>query len=298
MNQGSFHDGLYNAFLSDQVKRKGERIVVTTSIVSFIIHVLLIVLVDLDIIQIAGNPYLLADPIAAIYTPFSFILIYEVYLLVYHIPKSTSNYIGKQYEIITLIVIRALFKDLSQLHLNAEWFKDSADLQFTYDLITTIILFFLIFIFHRLNDRPVTAKDPDEITAGVMQFIKRKELMAIVLVPVFLLMALYSLGTWTVDMFISWRDASPPTIDLNNIFFHEFFTILILADVLLLLFSLFHTDRFSNVIRNSGFIVSTILLRLSFSSEGIMRNLLIITAVLFGVLMLLIFNQYKKLKSY
>mgnify|MGYP001799978971 CR=1 FL=1 len=298
MNQSSLQAGLFNAFLSDQIKRKGERIVVTTSIISFIIHVLLIVLVDLEIIRIAGNPYLLADPIAAIYTPFSFILIYEVYLLVYHIPKSTSNYIGKQYEIITLIVIRALFKDLSQLHFNADWFKDRADLQFTYDLITTLILFFLIFIFHRLNDRPVQEEDPEEISGKVKQLIKRKELMAIVLVPIFLFMALYSLGSWTLDMFISWRDGTPPTIDLNNIFFDEFFTILILADVLLLLFSLFHTDRFSSVIRNSGFIVSTILLRLSFSSEGIMRNLLIVTAVLFGVLMLLIFNQYKKLKSY
>jgi NADH:ubiquinone oxidoreductase subunit 4 (subunit M) len=46
--------------------------------------------------------------------------------------------------------------------------------------------------------------------------------------------------------------------------------------------------------RNSGFIISTILLRLSFSVEGLLNTLLIITALLFGLLMLIIHNQFEK----
>ena len=40
---------------------------------------------------------LLAHPIQAIYTPFSLLLIYEAYLLIYYLRRSTTIYIGKQY---------------------------------------------------------------------------------------------------------------------------------------------------------------------------------------------------------
>jgi hypothetical protein len=41
----------------------------------------------------------------AVYTPFSFILFYEVLLLVPALPKSHTSSVGKQYEIVSLIVI-------------------------------------------------------------------------------------------------------------------------------------------------------------------------------------------------
>ncbi len=67
-----------------------------------------------------------------------------------------------------------------------------------------------------------------------------------------------------------------------------------IADVILLLFSFFHTDKFHSVIRNSGFIISTILIRISFSVSGIVNVLMIIGAVLFGLIMLVIHNKYEK----
>jgi hypothetical protein len=69
---------------------------------------------------------------------------------------------------------------------------------------------------------------------------------------------------------------------------------LIIADVILLLFSFFHTDEFHKVIRNSGFIISTILIRISFSVSGIISTALIITAILFGLLVLVIHNKFEK----
>ena len=74
----------------------------------------------------------------------------------------------------------------------------------------------------------------------------------------------------------------------------EFFNILIIADVILLLISFFHTDEFHKVIRNSGFIISTILIRISFSVSGIINNLLIVSAVLFGLSILFIHNKFEK----
>ena len=85
--------------------------------------------------------------------------------------------------------------------------------------------------------------------------------------------------------------------DVNKVFFDDFFTILILTDVLLLLFSFLHTDKFNKVIRNSGFIISTILLKLSFGTEGLLNTGLIVVAVLFGVILLGIHNQYEKIAA-
>ena len=66
----------------------------------FFVHLFLICLAYLGLFG-ETPPDLLADPIAAIYTPFSFILIYEVYLLIFFLPASITQYIAKQYEIIT-----------------------------------------------------------------------------------------------------------------------------------------------------------------------------------------------------
>jgi len=137
----------YAALLSEKTKKRAEIFFVSLAIISFLLHLVIIALIDFDLLFVKDHAKLFIDPITAIYTPFSFILIYEVYLLVYYLPKSITTYVGKQYEIITLIVIRRLFKDLSNLELTADWFQQKEDLQFTYDLVSTLILSFMIFVF-------------------------------------------------------------------------------------------------------------------------------------------------------
>ena len=289
-------DFFYEKLLSEKTKYKSETIIVSIAIISFIVHLLLIVLVDLNFLQPKDYSKLLTNPIAAIYTPFSFILVYEVYLLVYYLPKSTSTYIGKQYEIIALIIIRRVFKDLSNLEFTLDWFKEKNDLQFSYDLAATIILFFLIFIFYRLNQKKEelqTEKKP--LSPAMAKFIKMKNIIAMCLIPIFLVLAVFSFGRWAYESFLSVTYMADSVKDVNKIFFDDFFTILILIDVLLLLFSFLHTDRFSKVIRNSGFIISTTLLKLSFGADGILNTILIVVAVLFGVIILAIHNQYEKI---
>ncbi len=287
----------YAFLLSKSTKQKSETIIVTIAIISFLLHLFIIGLVHFKLVHLNDNSNLLNNPVAAIYTPFSFILIYEVYLLVYYLPRSTSIYIGKQYEIITLIVIRRVFKDLSKLEFTADWFKINNDLHFTYDLLATILLFFMIFIFYRLNSqRELLPKKSEEPLAEIVKFIKMKNIIAMCLIPLFLALAIYSFGRWIIDSFFSITQLVDTIRDVNKIFFDDFFTVLILIDVLLLLFSFLHTDKFNKVIRNSGFIISTILMKLSFGAEGLLNTILIVVAVLFGVLILAIHNQYEKFK--
>ena len=105
----------FNTLLSSKVKNRIENTILIIAIFSYLIHLLLILLNAQGFIEL--NQKFFKNPIAAIYTPFSFILIYEVYLLIYFLPKSITVYIGKQYEIITLIVIRRIFKDIAYVEL-------------------------------------------------------------------------------------------------------------------------------------------------------------------------------------
>lgn len=297
-----FLDFLHRNFLSDQTKNRIERVIFAIAIASFFVHLFLILLVDLKIIEITEHANLFTNPIAAIYTPFSFVLIYEVYLLIFFLPKSITVYIGKQYEIMTLILIRHLFKDFANLKLSADWFTIRADLIFTYDLITALVLFFLISIFYGLNPPKEEQKanydfQKGKLSASTNRFIQTKNWIAAMLVPVFFITAAYSLYDWLGQSYFGAvaQSAEPPKLD--SIFFAQFFTILILVDVLLLLISFLRTDRFSLMIRNSGFVISTILIKVSFGTVGLLNNLLMISAVLFGVCILAIQKRYDRLEQ-
>lgn len=284
-------------FFSEQSKKRGETFIVIIALFSFVFHLLLIGLVHFNIIYLDNSSHFFSNPIAAIYTPFSFILVYEVYLLVYYLPKSTTIYIGKQYEIMALIVIRKVFKDLSQLELTSDWFSQKPDMVFTVHLLATLILFFLIFVFYRLNEKKDELEEKKTVKSPeINQFIKIKNRVASILIPIFLFLALYIFGQLIYESIFSLNQlVSTFNNDVTRLFFNDFFTILILTDVFLLLFSLLHTDKFRVVIRNSGYIISTILLKMSFGVEGVLNAELIVIAVLFGVAILAIHNQYLKI---
>ena len=286
---------LYQKFLSEKTRKSSEWIILSIAIASFISHLVLIYLVDFGVISINNSSDLLRNPIAAIYTPFSFILLYEVYLLIYYLPKSFTTYIGKQYEIMTLIVIRRLFKDLSNLTLTTDWFNLKYDLQFTYDLATSILMFFLIYLFYVQSKITYESNPLNQSQLGaVSRFVKIKKVIATALVPIFILLAIYSFVDWSIKIIDPVVSSSSSFANINNIFFEQFFTFLIFADVILLLFSFFLTDEFHKVIRNSGFIISTILIRLSFSITGLLNNILIVCAIIFGLLIILVHNKFAK----
>jgi hypothetical protein len=82
--------------------------------------------------------------------------------------------------------------------------------------------------------------------------------------------------------------------NIDYLFFESFFTILILVDVFILLVSFQYTERYSQLIRNTGFIISTILLRLSFSASGLTSLVLLVSGIVFGLIILLIYNNMEK----
>jgi len=294
MNTQNFINKSFKILLSPDIKDRIEKIILIIAIVSYLIHLLFIFLNAQGVIELEQKFF--KNPIAAIYTPFSFILIYEVYLLIYFLPKSITAYIGKQYEIITLIVIRRIFKDIAYVELTSDWFQDKNDLQFTFDVLTSLILFFLIFLFYQnCKTKSFEQMDPPDTKGlNIKKFILLKQSLATILVPVLVILAFYTVINWGFITLDSYTNGVMEFKKINNIFFDEFFSILIIVDVLLLLFSFFYSDKFHKIIRNSGFVISTILIKVSFLSEGIINNVLIISAVLFGYIILIIHNLYEK----
>ena len=281
-------------FLTESIKTKIEKVTICFSIIGFLVHLTLIILAYYNIINYDAEG-LLKNPISSIYTPFSFILFYEVYLLIYYLPKSTSKYIGKQYEIITLIIIRKVFKDLGNLNLEENFFKSTSDLQFLIDLGTVLILFALILVFYKLNKEQSRAEVEVTISKEIQLFITFKKWVAFLLVPLFFTLSAISLTGWVKASFYNSVNIIALAADTNKIFFDNFFTTLIVTDVLILLFSFLLTDKFQTVMRNSGFIITTILIKISFGAVGVVNNIMVITALLFGVCILYIYNKYNQL---
>ena len=283
---------IFDKLLSEHTREKTEKVILQIAIVSFFIHLAVIYFLKFDFIEFPSNSELLKNPISAAYTPFSFILIYEVYLLIYYLPKSFTTYITKQYEIITLIIIRKLFKDLAALELSADWFEIKGDLQFTYDLVASLLLFYLIFLFQKQGNKKTIQQE--EKKPVIEKFVGKKKLIAVILVPLFFVMALYTLIDWSAGISGLSANKLPSFESINNLFFDQFFTVLILVDVVLLLISFFYTDKFHKIIRNSGFVISTILIRMSFVSSGLTSTILIVVAVLFGLAIITVHNKYEK----
>ena len=264
-------DILFNKVFSNKIQKQFEKFILILAASGFVIHLALIFLNTYDIIEITVGKELLNNPISALYTPFSFILVYEAFLLIYYLPNSFTVSVVKGYEIISLVLIRKIFKDVPMVDLSSSFLSVTANVQFIYDLVGFVIVFFLIYLFKTTAGRPKTPKA-----------------ISILLVPVLLILASLSFYDWVNSL----SNGNQANIDF--LFFVDFFTILILVDVLLLLISFRYTERYSQLIRNTGFIISTIMLRLSFAATGLTSIILLITGILFGVVILAIFKKMEK----
>jgi hypothetical protein len=285
----SFFDTNFERIFSDQNRKRIERATLLLSIIGFIIHLILIYSKKFDLFNIPFEARLLEDPISAIYTPFSIILVYEIYLLIVFLPRSFTTSVSKQFEIISLIIIRRIFGDIPKIQLDVNWFEFAANRQLIYDLAGVLILYFLIFLFNSRREK-LPKKDLDE---RLKRFVSSKRAVSVVLLPVLIFTSVYSATSWFIELFFTSNNLTELT-DINAVFYNEFFTILILADVFILLLSFQYTERYSQLIRNTGFVICTILIRLSFATTGLTNVLLILTSVVFGLLILRIYQAIEK----
>ncbi|MEG1522417.1 MAG: hypothetical protein RR455_08120 [Bacteroidales bacterium] len=274
---------IYELFLSKRAKERFEHFIIILSLCSFVLHLAVLM----------SKRQFGVNLIEALYTPFTIILLYEVYLLVYYLRKSTIEYIGKQYEIITLILIRGVFEEISYRKFDFTALSE-AGIAFVVKLCAIILLFYLVHVFYRIAAR-IKRKNPlaECKKQYSLQYLNIKKILSLILILVFVGILIYS----SIDSFGNMRSIEDLFVilkEVNYTFYSLFFTTLILTEVFLLLIIMFYIDLFSIIIRNSAFIISTTLLKMSFSQTGIAFTAMVLLAVGFGVVMLRIYRLYEK----
>ena len=280
-------NSVFEKVFSDSNLKTFEKIILFLATAGFIIHLVLILLNNKGYLGLTFfQDSLFVNPISAIYTPFSFILIYEAFLLIYYLPRSFTTSIAKQFEIMSLILIRKIFKDIPDVDLSDNWILNENNLQLIYDLTGVLIVFYLIYMFKKLKEN--LPKLP--VHQNLERFLGYKRLISLLLIPTLIILCVFSFIEWYGAVFIGGENS--PNIDY--LFFVEFFGILILVDVFILLISFQYTERYSQLVRNTGFIISTILLRLSFNAVGLTSIILLISGIIFGLIILYIYNKMER----
>jgi hypothetical protein len=265
---------LYDRILGHGANETLRTVCVRTAISGFLLHLGLCLLYQLSLIDFSLQTSKLFDSyLDALYTPFSIFLAYEVYELIRTIPDSFTNSIGKQFEIITLLVVRDILKRLSDIDASITSTVDDSITILAVECLAFLVLFCTALFFSMAKRETSSMANDDE---GLERFISQKKQLAILLFGLYILTATYSLSTWTYNVFEGDGTTN------RTIFFLDFFTVLIMADILILLVSYHHITEFSHLARNTGFILSTVILRVAIASPGISGAILFILAGCLG----------------
>lgn len=288
------HDRIF----SEANKALLKRLAIKLSIAGFAVHLMLVFLSrELThpplIISSVGRNYL-----STIATPFSFILFYEVLTLIAALPASTTQSIANQFEVVSLIFIRDVFKDIAAANQNG-WHQEQFHqaLPLFSDMCSGLAMFLLVAIFQYVALKRVKrAGGAESSSAGLQKFIAQKKLVAICLTVLLLSMAVYNLGIVIVHSYWSLLAGRSLTSEPNAFYYIDVFTVMIFTDVLILILSLGVSGRYEMVFRNAAFVLSIILLRFSLTEDHPFGAPLALFAMVFGILTLLVFNFHTRIR--
>lgn len=274
---------VFELCMGDEAEERIRKAAIVFAVVGFFVHIGFWALDSTGRISITGEAAeLVSSPLSSLYTPFSILLVYEVYQLIRTIPDSFSSSVGKQYEIATLLVVRDILKRLSEVESSEGW-EISSDLGFLLvECAAFLALFYTSLTYFRISDKSTKSGDMSE---DIAFFVEAKRLVANFMLIIFLLTAAYSFFTWIASVQDGGGSVS------RVIFFLDFFTFLILADILILLVSYWFYTDFGNLARNTGFVLSTVIIRVAISSEGVSAMVLFTLSGLLGIAILRMFAQ-------
>jgi len=231
----------------------------------------------------------------AVYTPFSFILFYEVLLLVFALPRSHTSSIAMQYEILSLIVIRRVFKDIGEFRDPATWLEQTdAALIVVLDMLAALVMFVLIAVFRRVRRTIRHAPEHPHLE----QFVAIKKSVAFLLFGTLLTLAAFNVFQWLTGVLVPSIDSVHSAKDLDYFFFPMFFEFMIFTDIFLLIVSIPFFERYEYVVRNAGFVISTVLLRFSLSTPQPYDLLVGLTAILYGLGVLSVFSYSTRIRTH
>ena len=215
----------------------------------------------------------------AILLPFTLLLLAEVISLVFAIAQSVAIAVGKQLEIMSLILIRQSFKELTYFPEPIVWDLTSGEitrrvLYILSDASGALVIFALLVIYFRMQTHQPISRDPDDQSS----FVGAKKLIALALLASLVVIAAEVVWTWVFT-------------GQEHSFFEIFYTLLIFADVLIVLISLRYSVAYPVVFRYFGFAVATVLIRLALTAPRVVDAGLGVVATLFAIALTWVYNR-------
>jgi len=240
----------------------------------------------LSLVGIELNRQGLLPPVLADLTPtnhfhsvglaFSLVLTLEVIGLIFTLPCSIAKSVGKQFEILGLILLRNSFKELVEFAepVSLGGHVDVA-LRIGADAGGALAVFVLLGLYYRLQRNKEVIKNP----VALYHYVATKKLIALVMLGLFASLALFD----------GWQKLHHAgTVD----FFPALYTLLIFADILLVLVSQVFLPSFRAVFRNSGFAVATLLIRLALTAPPMLGAAVGVGAAGFALCLTLAYNAF------
>lgn len=188
----------------------------------------------------------------AINLAFSLVLILEVISFIFSLPCSFSKSVGKQFEILALIMLRDSFKELSYFPepiVVTPEIMEKVYVVLSY-AIGSLLIFALLGIYYRLQP---TRKQEIALPTDLYHFVAAKKFIALIILAAFIGLGLTNCYQLTFH-------------HEHMDFFAVFYTMLIFTDILVVLVSQCFRPSFHAVYRNSGYVVSTLLIRLALAA--------------------------------
>ncbi|MCB0569597.1 MAG: hypothetical protein KDC66_07535 [Phaeodactylibacter sp.] len=216
----------------------------------------------------------------AIELAFTMLLLTELLSLVFTMPNSIAESVGKQFEILSLILVRSSFKEFSKIEEPIDWANvQGAVLHIASDAFGGLLVFILLGVYYQIyRKQPLTRKAQDRA-----QFIGYKKFIATLMFFSFLLIGILDLRTF-------WLSG-----ELHNSF-NTFYTLLIFSDILFLLIALRYNPDYYTLFRYSAFVLTTVLIRISLTAPPFYNALIGIGSLVFTILLALSFNYFESNK--
>ncbi len=197
------------------------------------------------------------------------LLSYEVVGLVLGIARSVANAAGKQFEIFSLILLRHSFEEFGNLGEPIVWQHAGGPvLRMLSNGFGALLIFVVLGFYYAAQRHRALADGADRES-----FVAAKKGVALVLLGVF-----------------AWLAVRAALLERGG-FFEDFYTVLVLADVLLVFLSLRYSAAYHVVFRNSALAVATVLLRVALSAPAFYDAALGVAAAVFALALTLASNR-------
>ncbi|MEA3450526.1 MAG: hypothetical protein U9Q83_01330 [Bacteroidota bacterium] len=266
-------DRLYDSFEST----KGFRIISSLLIFVFLISLLIAQINVWFKFPPEYAAILPTDYFDAIELTFRLLLGIEVLGMVFVLAHSVSKSVAKQFEILSLILLRQAFKEFSKYDIFHNWADALQPISYMLsDAIGALIIFIGIFYYLKIQKHQTISCSIEQSK----RYKSVKKLLALSMIVVFISIAVYDLFH-----FISTGEQIE--------FFLLFYTILVFTDILLVIISLRYNHSYAVVFRNSALAVATVFIRLALSAPRYFDAALGIIAVGFVILTGLFYNKYR-----